>query len=267
MVDSHVHTPLCGHAEGSPEEYLFQARKMGLKGLVFTDHSPMPPWYDPGSRMRLSELPFYLLALERVRERNPDLYVGIGLEADYHPGTEDFVAQVVRSYPFDYVLGSVHYLGAWPLDHPDHQEEYAWRDLVEVYRAYFQEVERAARSGLFHAIAHLDLPKKFGDRLPEEALLELAEPALKAIAEEGLFLDVNTAGLRKPVGEVYPAAALLKRARELGIGVVLGSDAHRPQEVGFAFAETEGLLLSLGFEEAHYFQDGRPLAYSLSRAS
>jgi histidinol-phosphate phosphatase (EC 3.1.3.15) len=131
MVDSHVHTPLCGHAEGSPEEYLFQARKMGLRGLVFTDHSPMPSWYDPGSRMRLGELPFYLLALERVRERNPDLYVGIGLEADYHPGTEAFVAQVVRSYPFDYVLGSVHYLGAWPLDHPDHQEEYAWRDLVE----------------------------------------------------------------------------------------------------------------------------------------
>lgn len=128
-------------------------------------------------------------------------------------------------------------------------------------------MERAARSGLFHAIAHLDLPKKFGDRLPEEALLELAEPALRAMAEEGLFLDVNTAGLRKPVGEVYPAPALLNRALELGIGVVLGSDAHRPEEVGFAFAKTQDLLLSLGFQEAHYFQEGRPVAYALSRAS
>ncbi|GAA6735066.1 histidinol-phosphatase HisJ [Thermus oshimai] len=266
MVDSHVHTPLCGHAEGAPEEYLFQARKKGLEGLVFTDHSPMPSWYDPGSRMGLAELPFYLLALERVRERNPDLYVGIGLEADFHPGTEAFVRHVLGSYPFDYVIGSVHYLGAWPLDHPDHQEEYGWRDLKEIYRAYFQEVARAAESGLFHAIGHLDLPKKFGHRLPEEALLELAEPALKAMAEAGLFLDVNTAGLRKPVGEVYPAPALLGRARELGIGVVLGSDAHDPLEVGHAFLEAQRLLLQAGYREAHYFREGKPVAYPLESA-
>ncbi|TBH15466.1 histidinol-phosphatase HisJ family protein [Thermus thermamylovorans] len=266
MVDSHLHTPLCGHAEGAPGEYVFHARKAGLRGLVFTDHGPMPPWYDPQSRMRLAELPFYLLALERVREENPDLYVGIGLEADFHEGTQDFVRALLRSYPFDYAIGSVHYLGAWPLDHPDHREEYAWRDLKEVYRAYFQEVARAARSGLFHAIGHLDLPKKFGHHLPEEALVELAEPALRAIAEEGLLLDVNTAGLRNPAGEVYPGPALLRRARELGIGVVLGSDAHRPQEVGHAFAEAADLLLGLGYREALYFREGRPVAYPLSRA-
>ena len=122
MVDSHVHTPLCGHAEGHPEAYLEEARAKGLKGVVFTDHSPMPPWYDPESRMRLEALPFYLLALERVRERAQDLYVGIGLEADFHPGTAGFLAQLLRRYPCDYVIGSVHYLGAWPLDHPDHQD-------------------------------------------------------------------------------------------------------------------------------------------------
>ncbi|MGM8838110.1 histidinol-phosphatase HisJ family protein [Thermus sp. 93170] len=267
MVDSHVHTPLCGHAEGAPGEYLFQARRAGLRGLIFTDHSPMPAWYDPQSRMRLSELPFYLLALERVRELHPELYVGIGLEADFHPGTEAFVRTLLKSYPFDYVIGSVHYLGAWPLDHPDHQEEYAWRELKEVFRSYFHEVERAAQSGLFHAIGHLDLPKKFGHRLPEEALLELAEPALKAVAEAGLFLDVNTAGLRNPAQEVYPAFGLLKRARELGIPVVLGSDAHRPEQVGFAFPEAVELLLRAGYREAFYFQEGRPRAYPLSKAS
>ncbi|MFN3368178.1 MAG: histidinol-phosphatase HisJ family protein, partial [Thermus sp.] len=155
----------------------------------------------------------------------------------------------------------------WPLDHPDHQEEYTWRDLKEIFQAYFQEVEKAAKSGLFHAIGHLDLPKKFGHHLPEEALVELAEPALRAIAEEGLFLDVNTAGLRNPAQEIYPAPALLRRARELGIGVVLGSDAHRPEQVGYAFPEAVALLLDLGYWEAHYFQGGKPLAYPLSRAS
>ncbi len=263
MVDSHVHTPLCRHAVGHPEAYLERARALGLKGLVFTDHAPMPPWYDPGSRMGLEELPFYLLALERVRERNPDLYVGIGLEADHHTGTEAFVSRLLRAYPWDYVMGSVHYLGAWPLDHPHFQEEYGWRDLKGIFQAYFEEVARAAQSGLFHAIGHLDLPKKFGHRLPEGALLELAEPALLAIREAGLFLDLNTAGLRKPIGEVYPAPALLRRARELGIGVVLGSDAHAPEEVGFAFPEVQRLLLGLGFGEAFYFQGGKPQAYPL----
>jgi len=267
MVDSHVHTPLCGHAEGHPEAYLEEARAKGLKGVVFTDHSPMPPWYDPGSRMRLEALPFYLLALERVRERAQDLYVGIGLEADFHPGTEGFLAHLLRQYPFDYVIGSVHYLGAWPLDHPDHREEFSWRDLKEVFREYFRLVEAAAGTGLFHALGHLDLPKKFGHRLPEEALLELAEPALRAIAEAGLFLDVNTAGLRNPAQEIYPAPILLRRARELGIGVVLGSDAHRPEQVGFAFPETKALLQELGFREVYFFQEGRPRAYPLSRAS
>ncbi|WP_298628109.1 histidinol-phosphatase HisJ family protein [uncultured Thermus sp.] len=266
MVDSHLHTPLCGHAHGAPGEYLFHARKAGLKGVVFTDHSPMPSWYDPHSRMRLEALPFYLLALERIREEHPDLYLGIGLEADFHEGTQGFVATLLKSYPFDYVIGSVHYLGAWPLDHPDHQEEYTWRELREIFQAYFQEVEKAARSGLFHAIGHLDLPKKFGHHLPEEALLDLAEPALQAIAEEGLFLDVNTAGLRNPAKEIYPAPILLKRAQELGIGVVLGSDAHRPEQVGHAFPEAVALLLDLGYREAHYFQGGKPLAYPLSRA-
>lgn len=102
--------------------------------------------------------------------------MGIGLEADFHPGTEGFLAQLLRRYPFDYVIGSVHYLGAWPLDHPDHQEEYAWRDLKEVFRAYFQEVEKAARSGLFHAIGHLDLPKKFGHRLPRRPFWSSPSP-------------------------------------------------------------------------------------------
>ncbi|MGQ9736262.1 MAG: histidinol-phosphatase HisJ family protein [Thermaceae bacterium] len=263
MVDSHLHTPLCQHAEGAPEEYLFQAQKKGFKGVVFTDHSPMPSWYDPQSRMLLSALPFYLLALERLREKHPHLYVGIGLEADYHPGTEAFLGHLLRQYPFDYVIGSVHYLGAWPFDHPDHQEEFAWRELKTIYQEYFQLVEKAVRTGLFHAIGHLDLPKKFGHRLEDEALLELAYPVLRVIREEGAFLDVNTAGLRKPVGELYPSPLLLREAHALGIRVVVGSDAHHPLEVGHAFEETFELLRGIGYREAFYFQEGRPVAYPL----
>jgi histidinol-phosphatase (PHP family) len=255
MIDSHLHTPLCRHATGSPQAYVEMAQRVGLNGLVFTDHCPMPPWYDPNVRMRQEELPLYHALLEALRERSP-LYVGIGLELDYHPGTEGFVRRLRQGYPYDYLIGSVHYLGAWPLDDPSFAQEFEERDLEELYRAYFALVGEAARSGLFHSIGHLDLPKKFGYR-PPQGYLELAEPALRIIAEEGLALDVNTAGWRKPAQELYPAPALLARALELGIPVVLGSDAHRPEEVGWGFTEAAALLRQIGYRKVAYFREGQ----------
>ncbi|RDI96612.1 PHP domain-containing protein [Meiothermus sp. QL-1] len=262
MYDSHLHTPLCKHAVGAPAEYLEAARRAGLKGLVFTDHSPMPPWFDPEVRMELGELPFYHAALERLRAEAGDFYVGIGLEADFHPGTEYFVQRLRARYPYDYLIGSVHYLGAWPFDNPRYAAEFEERDLRQVYRAYFALVAEAAKSGLFHAIGHLDLPKVLGYR-PPEGYADLAEEALRVIAEEGLALDVNTAGWRKKAAELYPSPELLARAFELGIPVVLGSDAHRPEEVGYRFAEAVALLRRVGYREAVVFREGRPQRYSL----
>ncbi|WP_119315588.1 histidinol-phosphatase HisJ family protein [Calidithermus terrae] len=262
MFDSHMHTPLCRHAVGHPLEYVEAARKAGLQGVVFTDHSPMPAWFDPEVRMSLEQLPLYHATLERAREQAGDFYVGIGLEADYHPGTEGFVRRMVAGYPYDYVIGSVHYIGAWPFDNPAFAADFDERDLRELYREYFGLVERAARSRLYHAIGHLDLPKKFG-HVPPEGYFDLAEEALRAIAGEGLALDVNTAGWRKPVGEVYPAPALLERARELGIPVVLGSDAHAPGEVGHRFADAAAALRSAGYREALVYREGRGRPYAL----
>ncbi|MER3480755.1 MAG: histidinol phosphatase [Meiothermus sp.] len=263
MFDSHMHTPLCRHAVGHPLEYVEAARRAGLEGVVFTDHSPMPPWFDAAFRMSLGQLPFYLSQLEQTRREAGDFYVGIGLEADYHPGTEGFVRRMVAAYPYDYLIGSIHYLGAWPFDHPDFAAEFDERDLREVYRDYFQLVIQAAQSGLFHSIGHLDLPKKFG-HVPAEGYSDLAEEALQVIAGEGLALDVNTAGWRKPVGEIYPGPAILSRARQLGIPVVLGSDAHAPEEVGYRFSDAAQVLKQAGYAEAVVFREGKPQPYRLT---
>jgi len=120
----------------------------------------------------------------------------------------------------------------------------------------------SAESGLFDAIGHLDLPKKFGHLPPEEAW-ELVEGVLGAIQAANLALDVNTAGWRKPVGELYPAPRILRRARELGIPVVLGSDAHAPEEVGARFAEAAALLAEAGYREAWVFKGRKPEPYPL----
>lgn len=262
MFDSHMHTPLCKHAVGTPAEYVAAARRAGLRGIVMTDHSPMPAWFDAQFRMSLGQLPFYLSMLEQTRQEAGDFYVGIGLEADFLPGTEYYVEKLRSAYSYDYLIGSIHYIGAWPFDNPDFAADFEERDLREIYREYFKLVAQAARSGLFHSIGHLDLPKKFG-HVPAEGYLDLAEEALQVMAGEGLALDVNTAGWRKPVGEIYPSPALLERARELGIRVVLGSDAHAPEEVGYRFPDAAALLKQAGYTEAVVFKAGEPRAYAL----
>jgi len=266
MYDSHVHTPLCKHAQGEPAAYLAAAQERGLAGIVFTDHNPMPPWYDPDSRMAAAQLPLYHRLIEAVRADAPEgFYVGLGLEADFHPGTEAYVREQLGSHPYDYVIGSVHFIGAWPFDHPDFTAEYERRDRLEIYADYYALVYAAAESGLFDAVGHLDLPKKFG-HLPPEETWDLVEGVLGAVRGAGIALDVNTAGWRKPVGEPYPAPAILKRARELGIPVVLGSDAHAPEELGWRFPEAAALLREAGYREAWVFKGRKPEPYPLEEA-
>ncbi|QFP75928.1 histidinol-phosphatase HisJ family protein [Deinococcus sp. AJ005] len=250
LFDSHLHTPLCGHATGTPREYAQAALDAGLAGLCFTDHCPMPAWYDAPWRMRLDQLQEYV---DEVRAVQADfagrLDVRLGLEADFHPGTERFVEGLLSAHDWDYVIGSVHYIGAWGFDNPEFVAEYEARDLAGLYGDYYALIEGAARSGLFDSIGHLDLPKKFGHRdLGGAAVLR----ALEAIAEAGLALDFNTAGWRKPVAEAYPSPDLVGEAVKRGIPFVLGSDAHQPGEVGYRFGDAAALIAGVGGQVVTY---------------
>lgn len=262
-MDSHLHTPLCRHATGSPRAFIERALALGHTSLSFTDHMPMPRWYDAAWRMSEEELPFYTDSLASLRaEYRGRIEVRIGLEADYHPGTERYVEGILKSYPWDYLIGSVHYLGAWGLDNPEFAFEFDRRELTGIYRDYFELAAQAAETGLFHSIGHLDLPKKFGHRL-EGGGLEPALPYLERIAAAGVALDLNTAGWRKEVGEAYPHPRLLEAARTLGIGVVLGSDAHKPEELGYRFDDALALAKAAGYSERLEFRRGRRVAILL----
>ena len=235
LFDSHMHTPLCGHASGTPREYAQAALDAGLDGVCFTDHMPMPAWYDAPWRMKLEQLPRYIEDIRAVQaEFAGKLDVRLGLEADFHPGTERFVEHVLNLHDWDYVIGSIHYIGAWGFDNPEFVDEYENRELDTLYRDYYALVEGAARSGLFDSLGHLDLPKKFSHRDPNGLY---ALHALDVVATQGLALDFNTAGWRKPVAEAYPAPDLVRAATERGIPFVLGSDAHKPEEVGHRFTD------------------------------
>jgi histidinol-phosphatase (PHP family) len=179
----------------------------------------------------------------------------LGLEVDFIPGREDRTQNLIDRLELDYVVGSVHFLGDLAVDDDDYDIWESGRSAEDVWRRYFETLAEAARSGLYDILAHPDLVKVWGGSrpLPQGDLRRYYEPAIEAIAETGIAVEVSTAGLRKPVGEIYPAAAFLAESLEAGAPVALSSDAHAPQDIGFAYDKARELLESLGVSELAIF--------------
>lgn len=255
-VDYHVHTRLCKHAIGEVEDYVRRALALGLDEIGFSDHNPMPGGYDDALRMGIGQLPEYAALVARARAAFPKFPIRFGIEADFHDGTEDWVRASLAPYALDYVIGSVHFLGTWGFDNPDHVAQFDRRDIFELYEEYFAKLARAAASGLFDVIGHPDVIKKFGHR-PARDVEPLYRRVLGAISAAGLALDVNTSGLRKPVREIYPTLRFLQVARSLDVPVTLGSDAHEPGHVGEDFDRAVELLTAAGYNRISVFEARR----------
>ena len=252
LPDYHIHTARCGHARGTVAEYIEQAIAKGLPAIGFADHLPMY-WLserdrDPGIAMHMKELAGYMEEIEHNRKHHADLEIMLGIEADFIPGYEKELSVLLDSFPFDYVLGSVHFIDGWGFDNPDYLAEYEHKDIDELYEKYFTLVQQAATSGLFDIIAHPDLIKKFGFRSVKD-LTAIYEATVRICAQEGVALEVNTAGLRVPAQEIYPSLALLKLCKKSGVRISTGSDAHEPHLVGYAFDQAKHLLQAAGYED------------------
>ncbi len=183
----------------------------------------------------------------------------LGLEVDFVPGREDRTENLIDRLELDYVVGSVHFLGDHAVDHGDYDIWVSGRSAEEVWRRYFETLGEAARSGLFDILAHLDLVKVWGGGRPrpEGDVRRFYEPAVEAIAESGIAIEVSTAGLRKPAGECYPSAALLEMCLDAGAPVALSSDAHVPGDVGRDYASALELLGESGVSELCVFEGRR----------
>jgi histidinol-phosphatase (PHP family) len=187
-----------------------------------------------------------------VAARGRGLPVKLGLEVDYVPGREDETRELLAPYPWDYLLGSVHYIDELSVD----GEEGLLVDAVgveEAWRLYFETLGSAARSGLFDSLSHPDLVKIFGAR----ASLFDYGPVVDVIAESGVAVEVSTAGLRKPVRELYPHPDFLAACRARGVLVTLASDAHSPDLVGRDFDRALELLRGAGYETVTVFEQRR----------
>lgn len=254
-VDYHLHTKLCGHASGGIEDYLRQAVKKGIKEVGFSDHYPLYFLAQgetiPDYAMSEEQLPLYVELVQQSAGEFP-IQVKLGIEVDYIPGFEQKLACELAAYPFDYVTGSVHFIDGWGFDNPAEIDEYGKRELKTVYEQYFELVCQAAMSGLFDVMAHPDLVKKFGFRL-EQDLTPLYEKTARAFKKAGVCVEVNSAGLRYPAREIYPAPAMLAIFNRHGIPVTFGSDAHTPEQVGAGLDEALQLARTAGYREIAMF--------------
>jgi histidinol-phosphatase (PHP family) len=245
--------------EANAERYRAAAGARGIAELGSSEHvyrfeQALAVWRHPfwlqNARDDLAEYCAF------VRERT-DLRLGI--EADFVPGREEQMASLLGEYDFDYVVGAVHFLREEALDMDTYSVWDAGKSPEEIWRGYFRTLGEAASSGLFDVLAHPDLVKVWGRGRPrpEGDLRRFYELAMEGIAQSGIAVEVSSAGLRKPVGELYPAPEFLEMCLRAGASVALSSDAHRPEDVGADYGRALELLDRLGVVELCVFDHRR----------
>lgn len=181
------------------------------------------------------------------RKLKEPLKLKVGVEVDFVHYFADEIREALRGLPFDYVIGSVHYIEGWAFDDPKYVLEYQKWDPVKLYEKYFAVVQACAESKMFDVIGHPDLIKKFGCK-PKTDITDFYLAAAKAFKKNDVCIEVNTSGLRHPCREIYPAKRFLKICYDEGVQITFGSDAHIPKNIGRDFDKAVSLVREVGYE-------------------
>lgn len=261
MGDYHVHLhdhgpyqgvgpPLGEYPPGHIEAYVEEAARRGLAEVGLTEHlyrcvesdPVLGRFWENESRRDLAadteamiredrtlSIEAYVDAVVAAKDRG--LPVKLGLEVDFFPETIDAVLEFLQPYPWDFLIGAIHWIGGWSVDYGVSSYEFARRGVRKAYEQYFDLETQLARSGAVDVLAHVDVVKRFGHVLPEPPT-DLYAHVVKAAAASGTAVEVSSAGLHKPIGEMYPAPRFLEMFNAAGVPITLASDAHVPEECG-----------------------------------
>ncbi|MEM3577097.1 MAG: histidinol-phosphatase HisJ family protein [Candidatus Bathyarchaeia archaeon] len=250
IMDYHVHTEASPDAVGTIKDYVKKAVEKGIDEIGFSDHISL---HEIGnySRMRQQQMPAYIENFLALKQRD-ETSIKLGVEIDFFPEDKDRIKEFIQKYPFDYVIGAVHFIGSWGIDNPHQKHEYLKRDILQTYRAYFSLIKEMCGSRLFDVVAHLDLIKIFGFK-PNCDFSDILIETSEAIAKSKMCVEINTAGLRRPCAEIYPSEELLKILHAYDVPIVFGSDAHNPEDLGRNFKEALVLAKRTGYAYACIF--------------
>ncbi|HHS13325.1 MAG TPA: histidinol-phosphatase HisJ family protein [bacterium] len=260
-ADLHVHTALCRHARGEMHSFMLAARHAGLD-LGFADHAPARRGFDPENRMDRKTFPEYTDTIVRIREAAPDLRIFMGAEADIYSGFEDELGELRSAFEIDYIIGSVHYVdgvfvfSGSPLVLPD-------SDTRRIIRRYFELLGEGIQSPLVDIAGHLDAVKWIFPHNRED-IEAAALDFLDAVSCAGKAVEFNTSGWRRGQGEPFPGIHLIEAAAERGLPICLGSDAHQPDQVGYAFARAAEILMKFGYGPGNH--RGLPMWLPIQKA-
>lgn len=262
LFDSHMHTPLCKHARGHPDEYVETGMNRGLAGIIFTCHSPMPDGFASRIRMAPEQFDEYCNLVHRANHDAPKGFeVRLGMESDYFPGMEKWLQDLHSRADFHYILGSVHWHTTEYLD------AFWYGDTLKFRKQYFEHLADSAESGLFDALAHPDLVKNMDPQDWEfEEVRESVVQSLDRIAATGIAMEINTSGLNKSYPEMNPGMEMLALMFERDIPIVLGSDSHVPHRVGANFEEAMAAMEKVGYDKVSLFRERERYEIPLSQA-
>jgi histidinol-phosphatase (PHP family) len=283
----HPHDPTPGspppgvYPEGWIDRYVDAAAARGVTEIGITEHfyrcvesvPVLGRWWerDPSPVLR-AEMDTIMaaelnLSLDRYVEvvldaKRRGLPVKLGLEVDFEPGLEQATLDRLAGYPFDYLIGSVHWLGAWDYVRPAAPAEFERRGVDRAWREYFELETQLAASGMVDVLAHADAIKSVGLR-PTAGLAELYAPLVEAAAASGTAVEVSSAGLRRDSTEIFPAPELLRMFASAGVPITLASDAHVPELAGWGHAEVVAAARAVAYTNYLRFEERRPLVTPL----
>lgn len=254
MADYHIHVLSHGEFEYTRQwlnRFIDQACRRGIRELGFSEHDEFFAQID-------------LALFRQVKmERRSEISLKLGIEAEYTPGMENEARRLAKIPELDYTIGSVHFIDGWAFDHPDYKDGFNDRDIDEIYSRYAEILTQMAASGLFDIVGHLDLVKIWGHRPRRHRPDYYFEPVLNAVKAANMAVEINSAGLRKPVAEIYPAPALVKRMFEKNIPIVFGSDAHHPEQVGEGVQEACLLARQAGYRSVVKYDRHQKTTHSI----
>jgi histidinol-phosphatase (PHP family) len=262
-IDLHNHTSLCNHAVGSTDDYIQKAIEIGIDIYGFSDHAPTKNNFDPKYRMTQSFQNTYEKDILNLKEKyKNDIKILLGYEVDFLKG--DYILDDILDANVDYLIGSVHFIpeinskhslfnsNFWGFDNPEFIDKYQLMDIDKIWEEYFEAVTSMVKSGKFDIVGHFDLIKVFGF-MPKKDIRLIVQNCLKEIKKSNMVLEINPAGLRKPVGEQYPSKTILQLAYELDIPITFGSDAHKIDDIGFKYNEVISMAKDIGYSKCVTF--------------